>query len=116
MTKELKHVGVRGMHWGIHRGPVSADHTKARELKKKHVSELSNKDIQAITTRLQLEKSLKSLDAGKTNRGKEMVGKLLTKFGPMILSAIMAKYAKNKYDQWRADPLNTLPILEGVVS
>jgi H+/gluconate symporter-like permease len=114
MAKDLRHVGVLGMRWGV-RKATSSDHTKARELKKKHVSELSNKEIQTITTRLQLEKSLKSLNTNQVSKGQKRVAELLVKFGPMILSAIMAKYAKNKYDQWAANVTNIPLTIEGVV-
>lgn len=113
MKNTIKHIGVLGMHWG--RRKASQDHTEAKTLKKKSIKELSNKEITKITTRLSLEKQLKSLDEKKNNRAKELVGKLLIKFGPMILSAIMAKYAKDKYDNWRANVTNVTPlIIDGV--
>lgn len=115
MPNDLKHWGVLGMKWGIHKSTPSEDHTKARELRKKKVSELSNKEIQAITTRLSLEKQLSSLDAKKVNKGQQRAIELLVKFGPMIISAVMAKYAKDKYDAWQSNPVNTLPLIEGVL-
>lgn len=112
---DLRHIGVLGMKWGIRKAQPSADHTQVRALKKKRVSELSNKEIQAITTRLQLEKSLKSLDTRQVTRGQKLAADLITKFGPMILSALVAKYAKDKYDQWAANPTSFPLMIEGVV-
>ena len=113
MANVLKQSGILGMHWGIRK--ASQDHIEARALKKKSVKELSNKEITKITTRLSLEKQLKTLNPTEISRGQKLAVELITKFGPMILSALMAKYAKNKYDQWRADPTSVLPLLEGVV-
>ena len=112
MSNKITHSGILGMKWGVRK--VSEDHTESRQLKKKSVKELSNKEITKITTRLQLEKSLDSLSPTEVSRGKKIVGQLISKFGPMIVSAFVAHYAKKKYDNWAANPTG-LPLLEGVI-
>lgn len=90
---DLQHIGVLGMKWGIRkRGPASTDHTTARTLKKKHVSELSNKEIQAVITRLSLEKQLKNIDSAATNRGRGIISKILGKVGPILVQAFINRH------------------------
>lgn len=107
---DLKHVGVLGMKWGVHRrGPDSADHTTAHTLKKKRVAELSNDEIKKITSRLQLEKQLKELNPKTVSFGQKLVGSLIGKFGPAILRSFVKKYTKvDVNDPFSADsPFDT---------
>lgn len=120
----LTHVGVLGMHWGVRkalgvRGPASADHIQTQQLRKKHVTELSNKEIQAITTRLSLEKQLSSLDPKVTGTGRKILNNLLTKYGPMALGYLIKKYVMPK-DPFNASQdgysvVDSLPILDANV-
>lgn len=115
---DLKHVGVLGMHWGVRkRGPDSADHTTSRELKKKRTSELSNEEIRKVVTRLSLEKQLSSLNPKTTGLGQKLVGQLLSRFGPQILSSFLKKYAKVNVDDifGKNSPFDTSDFQEGTV-
>lgn len=60
-NNELKHYGVLGMKWGRRKAQynTSDDHNRARELKKKHVSEMSNKELRELNDRQQLESNYK---------------------------------------------------------
>jgi hypothetical protein len=108
MSNNLKHVGVPGMHWGIRKASItpSADHIQSRELKKKHVSELSNKEIQLITTRLSLEKQLTALDPHKQSIGQKIATHLITKYGPIVLGMLIKKYVipQNPFDVGGTQP------------
>lgn len=109
---EIKHFGIPGMHWGIRkRGPASEDHTQARELKKKHVSELSNKEIQTIVTRKQLEKQLKSLDSGQSKLGQKILAGILNKWGPVLVNS----FIKRRTGVNMNDPFNPESYSEGNV-
>lgn len=70
---ELKHYGKKGMKWGVvrERGKdgrvtgkvVSEDHAKSRELKAKPRSQMSNKELEELNKRLQLEKTNNELQS-----------------------------------------------------
>jgi hypothetical protein len=70
---ELKHYGKKGMKWGVirERGAngrvtskvVSEDHAKSRELKAKPRSQMSNKELEELNKRLQLEKTNNELQS-----------------------------------------------------
>lgn len=69
----LAHYGIPGMKWGRRKNAsggydstgrkaeASSDHVESRTLKKQPVKTLSNKQIQTINTRLQLESNLSRL-------------------------------------------------------
>jgi len=81
----LAHFGITGMKWGIRRktGPGglvnnraatpkgSADYLKSREIKSKGYKNLSTKELQDLTKRMQLEKSLRELTVSDYTRGME---------------------------------------------
>lgn len=74
MKRELKHFGIPGMHWGIRKNRVaSSDHKISRVLKKKHVSEMSNEELQVLTKRLQLEQNYKTLSPNNFTKGHNFV-------------------------------------------
>lgn len=59
---ELKHYGVLGMKWGVRRKRTpSADSVRAKNLRKKKTSELSNQELKELNNRLQLEQNHKNL-------------------------------------------------------
>lgn len=91
---ELTHYGVLGMKWGRRRGRTtsvsnpSSDHTKAKQLKTKKMSEMSNDELRTLTQRLQLEKQYKDLNVTPKAKGKKIVTEILTN---------SAKQAASKY-------------------
>jgi len=79
----LAHFGILGMKWGVrrktgsnglvsNRGPAakgSEDYIKSREVKAKGYKNLSTKELQDLTKRMQLEKSLRELTVNDYTRG-----------------------------------------------
>jgi len=98
--RDLKHVGILGMKWGIRkRGPASADHTESRTLKKKRTEELSNEEIRKVVTRLGLESQLKNLSPKGQNKGLAFVGKILSsKIGQSLINNLIKRYTKVNVD------------------
>jgi hypothetical protein len=89
MANEIKHVGVLGMKWGrrkSHSTSPSSDHTTARGLQKKHISELSNDELKKLTSRLQLEKQYKDLTKKELSGGKKFVADVLQTSAKTIAS------------------------------
>lgn len=69
---EMTHYGIPGMRWGKRKGVAltsSSDHSEAAALRKKKPSELSNKELQTINTRKQLEKKYKDLNPSTVTQG-----------------------------------------------
>jgi len=74
MNEFLKHYGVLGMRWGKRKArSVSSDHSRARSLKKKHISELSDDELTTLNKRLNLEKNYSSLNPSRVTKGKNAV-------------------------------------------
>ena len=95
MTKSLQHIGIPGMKWGIRkRGPSSSEHGKAREIKKKHISELSNDELKTVITRLSLEKQYKDINQASAGKGGRLVSELLQKIGGQLINS----YAKTQVE------------------
>jgi len=69
----LQHVGVLGMHWGIHKSSTPAHEDAVKSLRKKKVSEMSNAELKQLTARLQLEKNLKDLSKQDVSAGKKFI-------------------------------------------
>lgn len=91
MAEDLKHFGIRGMHWGIKRRNPHADSTAVAPLKKKHVSELSNSELKTAINRMQLEKQFKDLSSpGGSSRGKAFLGKLLLNVGTKAVNSYVS--------------------------
>lgn len=67
----LAHHGIKGMHWGVRRtnpsasAPSSDDHTRAAAIRSQRKTSgtktLSNKELQDLITRLNLERQVKQL-------------------------------------------------------
>lgn len=73
----LTHFGVLGMRWGKRRGrtvgPSSSDSKTASGLRKKTASELSNKEIETVLTRVRLSQSYKQVTATGMDKAKAAV-------------------------------------------
>jgi hypothetical protein len=68
----LNHYGVKGMHWGVRKrrsdsGPTSSDATKAKThaatVKAHGTKALTNKELQDLVTRMNLEQQFSNLSA-----------------------------------------------------
>lgn len=92
IVNEIKHYGILGMRWGRRRGPSSSnskpeakaiikqpsdDYVKTRELRKKRSYELTNTELKALNTRLQLEKTYSELNPSTVSKGKKLANELL---------------------------------------
>ena len=90
---DLKHFGILGMRWGIHRrGPAHSDSVKVQTLKKKHVTELSNDELKTAINRLQLERQFKDLTTpkGGAGRGRAFLSKLLLNIGTKAVNSYVS--------------------------
>lgn len=87
---EIKHYGVKGQKWGVTRerganGRVkrttSEDHDTSRKLKAKKRSEMSNKELETVNRRLQLERANNELQSRtalqKIKTGTSIAGTIL---------------------------------------
>lgn len=90
-NKILIHAGIKGMRWGVRRyqnadGSLtdagrkrynkkaqSEDHIRAKALKKKKLSQLSNEELRELNTRMQLETQYKDLKKKDISAGKKFV-------------------------------------------
>ena len=80
---QLQHIGILGMHWGRRKvsSASSEDHIVARQLNKKKLNEMSNAEIQKLTTRINLEGQYRALHPSKIARGKKYVAGAIAVFG-----------------------------------
>lgn len=92
VDRVLAHYGVKGMRWGVRRNAdgstsrtgkrtKSEDYLESREIKKKHVSEMSNQELRKINERLQLEKTysqLKTTDGFTIKKGQSIAKDIIS--------------------------------------
>jgi hypothetical protein len=78
----LAHFGILGMKWGVRRGSGkdnstssrrngSEDYLRSRDIKAKGYKNLSTKELQELTKRMQLEKQLRELKVSDYTKGME---------------------------------------------
>lgn len=105
---ELYHYGIMGMKWGVRRyqnpdGTLtpagkrrlarrekkearkihpSDDYKRASDIRKKHISELTNRELQDLNQRLSLEKNYRDLNK-KKNKGKAAVDTFIKTAGTL---------------------------------
>lgn len=81
----LEHHGIKGMHWGVHRKkkeslPSSDDSVRVKGLqeraKKSNTANLSNAELQALVTRMNLESQYKNLNKKERSIGERFVDDL----------------------------------------
>ena len=118
-NRVLIHHGIKGMRWGIRRfqnkngsltlagkkrygdndssGRIpSDDHIQAKALKKKRVYEMSNKELEALTRRMQLEKQYKDLNRQSMSRGQKMIVDVLNEVGKETLKSVTKDFVTKK--------------------
>lgn len=104
---ELYHWGVKGMRWGVRKSKSSSfssntkkksskseDHIRAKTLKKKKLSQMSNAEIKELNTRLQLESQYKNLKRQNVSAGKKFVKDVAYEAAKNTASDYARKYAK----------------------
>lgn len=81
----LEHHGVKGQKWGIrnpeNRRRVSGDYKRISDLKGRHPSELTNKQLKSVNERLNLEQQFKRLNPNKVRSGKAQAEFILSTVG-----------------------------------
>lgn len=103
---QLCHWGIKGQKWGVRRfqnrdgslTPIgrkrysdlgqdgkrrveSEDHKQAKALKSKRLYEMSNKELEVLTRRMQLEQQYKNLNRQNVSKGRQLVTNVLTEIG-----------------------------------
>lgn len=125
MSKNIKHIGVLGMHWGIRKGgssggspkppKASEDSSTTKQLKKKKVHQLSNSELKTVVTRLQLEKQYKDLTQNETGQGAKFIKGILSgPIGKTLVSIILKKVIASKFRDPVSEAYNSASdIIEG---
>ena len=77
----LEHYGVKGMRWGVRRkrprGAASEDAQRHAANRKKNVSELSDRDLQQLVNRMNMEQQVGKLKKSSVKKGNNYVKELL---------------------------------------
>ena len=100
----LEHFGIKGMKWGVRKekAPAAEDASRASTLhtqvKKSGTASLSNKDLQTLVTRMNLESQYKNLSGKNTSAGKkfvdDLIGEAQNEAGKQAKSAVSSATAK----------------------
>lgn len=106
-NNELTHYGVLGMRWGHkkaqssnasgsskRRSSKSEDYLRAKKLKKKRLSQLSNAELKELNNRMQLESQYKNLKKQDISAGRKFVKDVGYETAKGITSEYAKKYAK----------------------
>lgn len=85
-NNEMYHWGIKGMKWGVRKKRVSSenesdDHKQAQTLQKKHISEMSNKELESLNRRLQLEQTYSNLTRKDHSAARKFATDILTEVG-----------------------------------
>jgi len=95
----LVHFGIKGMKWGVRRKsqlPASSDADSAAaaagKIKKGGVKSLSNQELQALVTRMNLERQFASLaPPSKKKRAGKFIGEVLINVGKQEATKLASK-------------------------
>lgn len=103
----LYHYGVLGMKWGRRKSRTSSsgtgskrrsnksdDYVRAKTLKKKKLSQLSNAELKELNNRMQLESQYKNLKKQNISTGRKFVQDVAYESGKQIAAEYTKKYAK----------------------
>lgn len=89
----IVHYGIPGMRWGKRKVSnsvnLSDDYKKAKNLRKKKMSEMSNSELRDLTTRMQLERQYKDLKSSEISAGKKMLKNVLNEIGKETLKSVI---------------------------
>ena len=103
MNTYIEHVGIVGMRWGVRkRGPAHSDHTRTRDIRSKHVTELSNEEIRTAVTRMHLERQYKDLSFDTMSRGQKAVNNMISKVGGLLVNTYVKQKAGDDYAGYQA--------------
>lgn len=72
----------------------SQDHLRAKELKKKNISELSNAELRELNNRMQLESQYKNLKRQNVSAGQKFIKDVMYESSKNIASEYTKRYAK----------------------
>ena len=101
----LAHFGVLGMKWGVRRqsiGVTGARHVSVEAATAKNLQEqvrrsgtqsLSNRDLQTLVTRLNLERQYSQLNQQQVGQGRRFVNGILRDSGKALATGYILKYA-----------------------
>jgi hypothetical protein len=80
----LEHHGVKGQKWGVRNKrqvKTSSDHKKTATLRNRKTHELSNKQLQNVNARINLEQNYRRLNPSKVKIGSDMARSILAGLG-----------------------------------
>jgi hypothetical protein len=98
----LEHFGVKGMKWGVRKDRVSTNVSTLKvagskqKLKKSGTDSLSNKELQDLATRMNLEVQVNRLNKETKSSGKKFVSKLIEPPKPKEIRRLIADEVKRK--------------------
>lgn len=97
-NKYLYHWGVKGMKWGVRKSrrktSKSDDYLRAKQLKKKRISQMSNAELKELNNRMQLENQYKNLKKQNVNSGRKFVQDVAYETAKNTASDYARKYMK----------------------